>query len=228
MGIAAADTFARPDAATLGNAETGPAWELSNAAQPWNILSGTATRVTGTVNQHHCALLDVGSTDHEISATLGPGGYFAPSGYYNLVVRYLNSTNYILLQLRTDATVTDAGIYTFIAGVYTKIATATDRVYSGSRITLRCEGTTITGLINGVVVCSATTSALAANTRCGLCAFYTSGNTRYSNVIARNNFGQPVIWNGSAWAVKPAKVWDGSAWVTKPMKIWAIGGHRRV
>lgn len=28
------------------------------------------------------------------------------------------------------------------------------------------------------------------------------------------------VWNGSAWAQKPAKVWSGSAWVTKPVKTW--------
>lgn len=32
--------------------------------------------------------------------------------------------------------------------------------------------------------------------------------------------GQPKVWSGSAWVVKPAKVWDGTTWVAHDMQAW--------
>ncbi len=227
MAIIAADSFARPDADVLGNAETGQAWEISNVGQPWGIVGEKATRTGGTQSTHHQAVLNVGFTDHEVSAKIDPTSYSSGSSYYGLVCRYVNNSNLILLQLRADSLVS-TGIYTLVNGIYTLLSASTGLSPAGSRITMRCEGTTITGLVNGVVVCSGISSALATATRCGLNAFYNSNLIKYDDVIVRNKFGQPAIRDGSSWVGKPAKVWDGSVWVTKPMKIWAPGGWRRV
>lgn len=174
---------------SFNRADSAAAWGTSDAAeggtsQAWTPLSGT-WGITGNTaygvatTGDHLTVLDAGVTNVDIRATVFalPGG----AGNVGVVGRVLNSSNYYLVQVNSAGSI---GFFKRVAGAYVQLGTTyTGGFSAGDELGLRCVGSTIDALKNGVVIKTATDASLATGTKVGIRAD-TSGTWRLDRFIA--------------------------------------------
>ncbi len=186
------DSFDRADnASSLGTADSGEAWASVNGT--WGV-TGNQAYLAGSGGLPVAAI----DTDHEnitatvtIAATGGFFGVFArgaagmTSGYDDKFA-VLSNTHTLL-------------IYKFESGAITTLASVVHPVVAGDTLGIRCSGTTISALVNGVIVASATSSAHLTNTVAGLylsTGLPTWGDARFDNFSAVE-YIPPPTWTTS-------------------------------
>jgi hypothetical protein len=174
--VAASDAFGRADSAlSVGTADVGGTWSALTGV--WGISSGKAYSVSGPLDE--ALVLTSPSADVLVTAdvTIGAGG---ESG---VIARCVNITNYYLVVTTTAGVV---NLYKQVAGAYTLLAgpTAAGVFTTGSSLGIQCSGTTISALVNGVVVGTATDSTFTAAGFVGIRSGANRTNWRWDNFSA--------------------------------------------
>lgn len=176
----ATDTFTRADAASLGTTETGSlAWTLDvypSGTPTGNISSGTAYTTNGTAGNDSFGLLNVGTADHDITITVT-----TIEAYATVVVRFIDSSNLVLLQKEATAAY---GLYRKVTGAYTLMgSTSTVAPASGDVLRVVATGTSYSVYQNGVLRISATdATANTTGTKVGFRAVGTAVTARFDNL----------------------------------------------
>ena len=132
------DDFNRADAATLG-----AAWTTS--AGTWNISSSRATPDTG-----ECFTLwnstTYTNTGVGVTVTSSPNNF-------GVVARSSDKNNMYLFQAASSTIVQ---LYKRVSGTWTLLGSASTSSVVGKRLELTCDGTTITGSVDGIPLVSVT------------------------------------------------------------------------
>jgi hypothetical protein len=151
-----ADTFARADVGSLTVADTGQTWTAS--AGTFGIVAKSATPTAATNTR---AVISTGVTDCAVTVEVtGPN-----SDQHWLIARFVDSSNYYRFGIASDGRL---ALQKVVAGGVTDLATVqTIAAVSGSELTLKCVGSTLTVYINGVLKATITDSTLAG-TQAGL------------------------------------------------------------
>lgn len=139
------DGFNRPDNAALGNANTGQAWQVTTSV--FSIKDNMA-RLTGD-GLRDSAVINSGWSDGQVSVTLI--GNASPFGQ-RLLFRYTNNNNHFLFA----ASSTSYTINKLEAAGSTILGTYTTTPASGDVLSVIMRGSTIIGMVNGVVVITTT------------------------------------------------------------------------
>lgn len=210
MALAFYDDFSRASG-PLELIGSGAGWQGSTGL--WTTTAaGAASRSSGVAGTNAVAVLGtLDSDDQEVSAVLTRQG---GSGNVGIIARANGSavafTGY-------NARLTGTGLYTLskvIGGTTTNIGgpQTTGTYVAGDRITLRCVGTTISLLVNGVVLYSVTDTSVTTGRYVGMRAAG-AGTAPWLD-----NFAAVVIghvwnrWDGAAESPVPLDaVWDGAA-----------------
>lgn len=166
------DSFARADAAALGNAETGQAWTAS--AGTFTIASKAATPSAAANTR---AYLETGVTDHAATVQL-----LDTTQQCWLIARFVDGNNYLRAGIAGDGRFT---LQAIVAGAVTDFGLPNAaKPASGSEITLSCVGGSISLYANGELHRTITNSSHATGTKVGLQAVTTAG--RFRNFRARS------------------------------------------
>lgn len=156
-GYVAGDGFDRADSTTVGNAEKGGAWTAGN----FQVLGGRLRRNGGGDSR---ATLVGGERDVEVSAEVWPA--VALDEVY-VAARYLNDGSFVRFGFSSNQWVLQ------VVGGDTVTADTTLAEAQGARLTLRCVGGTVYGLVDGVEVLSVADAATSGS-RVGVQVFGTN------------------------------------------------------
>lgn len=175
LGIAGfADTFARPDADTLGSTEgiSARPWEivdLSTSSSAWGTTgNGTATMKTADFAGHY-AVADAHAADGTLTAALARYDD-TDSGRFGLVARYGDTGNMVNLQWDSPSSPRPT-LYEAVDGTWTTLGTSSLSIAEGMEFTITLDGSTVTVAQDGVTTITATASGTTGNTKCGMYAF---------------------------------------------------------
>ncbi len=143
----------------------GTTWEISNNAAKSNSTASAEARAESAM----------ATDNHYVQATLGAatesGAGFARCG---VVGRKDNSTTRTYYTLFADLDATNWETGKRIAGTYTSLATSTQNPAQNDVMKLVVDGSSVTGVVNGLIVLGPTTdTAITGNTYGGL---YSGGN----------------------------------------------------
>ena len=181
--VLASDSFNRADTAanTIGPLDyaqggivTGLTWLVSAQMQ---IISN---QVGGTVSTARFASVDTLVTDGyaEVEVVAVDGGVCGRFTDVNncYVFRYISTTNNVFLDKRIGGVSTN--LWASATGVFTPGA--------GQKLGLLCEGSTISGYINGILVTTVTDTSITTGTRWGMRSGSASTAFRLDNWIMKN------------------------------------------
>ncbi|VXB24487.1 hypothetical protein ARTHRO9V_130188 [Arthrobacter sp. 9V] len=186
--ILAKDNFTRAAGTVLGSTEIGgKTWAaVHNAEAP--ALTGTALRVKAIEAGKSGCLIDLGIPAAEVEAVWAANGTTVQTGLAGVMVRansagtsgfffgpaYIGagSSRWLLARL-------DGGVLTWLLNG--PASGAADRPVLGDRFSLRCNGSTIEGRVNGMTLLTLTDAAYATATRAGLIAIGSAGGNTQSD-----------------------------------------------
>lgn len=166
--LLARDRFNRPDG-PLTTDETGKTWGLPVGAPfsvaPFAVQGGRAAATAPNVGAvGNYALLDVAATDHYVQAVAGP---LYEGSLAGVIVRYTDPNNFTLAYLsRTGGLSVDD----IDAGVGSTVASYAFTPWAGVTFGCQVDGTTVTGYVAGVPVCTATLPGPVNGTQAGIYA----------------------------------------------------------
>ena len=210
----AVDSFNRADSAvTLGTTENRPntpprTWQVSGPSA-WGISGNRAYR---TGNQgHEQAVVDVGSTDHEVEGRM----WLVPGDYTALAFRWVDVNNYAMVQLHPTG---ECYLVTTIAGV-TSAAGPYALWAPGDLFMVRVMGAGgSTGIIslfrNGVLQNIAGPTTLPMGTKVGFNAYNinNSNTARFDDFRARA-FPVAPLHRVTVGTVAPAAPATNDIWI---------------
>ena len=163
------DSFNRPDAASLGNAETGQLWTAT--LQSWGIISGAAYR-TDTNASRGAAAIPCNGADVDLEYVYT---YGADNEQGEGTLRLTNSNNYITAGIeRNSVTLGNVFIGSFQAaawGGYVAQVANPWTIGQDYLIRIVANGTLISVFVNGVLLASGTIAFNQTATRHGIGAF---------------------------------------------------------
>ena len=138
---------------------TGSYTQSSDSPGTWSIASGELSGINGT--QSVFIRNGTSYTDVKIECDINQA---QDAG---LVVRFINNSNYYLLALADDSSVTptqNLRLFKRVSGTYTQLASADITWARGTSNTVRfsASGTTLSALVNGTSALSVTDSALSS------------------------------------------------------------------
>jgi hypothetical protein len=154
------DTFARPDSASLGNADSGQTWIANVGTMK---LANKAATPAGSANTR--SVIDVGVPNHWLSVRIDslPGA----TAQHWLLARFQDSDNFYRFGLYPGGPLQ---LQKLVAGTLSTIGAVNGLTVAlpGSTIGLRCIGTTFEIFLNNVKVSSVTDASLTAGTKAGI------------------------------------------------------------
>ena len=112
------DSFNRPDSATtLGSADSGQAW--TPAVGTWGISSDQAYLASATAQA--VAVIDAGRANLKLTCTATPSPT-ASRGDLGVVIRYIDSNNYLLVAFHAIGSTAPIQLYKRDAGAFVSLA----------------------------------------------------------------------------------------------------------
>lgn len=194
LNTTVSDRFARGDSASsLGIATSLQAWTAHTGT--WGISGGRA--YCPTPSGDSVATFDCGLSNVDVSVDIWAGT--SDSG---LVARAADANNYILLMLNSAAS--QVQLWKRVSGSYTTLGSLTivNTLHRRYNLRLRCNGTSISGYVDGQLVATVTDSAGSSNTRIGL-RQNSAGASRWQNIVAYAYSGSMVRrvaqWSGDGY-----------------------------
>lgn len=180
-------TVATPSAAVVDTFESGNAADWTpDGGGIWSVTTdGTQVyrQTLDTAAANRSVLDDTDWTDQLVEADVKPISHDGSNRFYGVIARYVDSTNYYYLVLRTNNTVE---LKKLVNGSATTLDSASFTSSTGNWYTLRLEivGTSLEGYVNGQSLVSATDTEFDEGSA-ALLTFFTSAS--FDDVIATPN-----------------------------------------
>lgn len=156
----AGDTFARPDNASLGNADSGQPWIANVGTMK---LANKAAAPATTANTRY--VIDVATADHWLSVRIDSPA--SATAQHWLLARLQDSNNFYRLGLYPGGALQ---LQKLVAGALSTVGVVAGTTISlpGTTIGLRCVGSTFEIFVNNAKVSSITDTSLTAGTKAGI------------------------------------------------------------
>lgn len=155
--VIVSDDFNRADnASSLGVASTGQTWQALSGT--WGIISNQAYMPAGT---DCAAVVESGVSDCIVQVK-----YSTNAAYTSLAVRAVDVNNFMYIQYNG----TRIGIYTKIAGVFTKLTDVARSIANGDILKVSMSGSNYVITVNETQILTATTTQFQTATKHGLVA----------------------------------------------------------
>lgn len=146
-----------------GTGATG-SWTRIGGAAGQAKINANALEFAGTTQTLYAAT-DNGTADHYSQAVMGDG-FSLGSGYFPLVIRAVDASNFIGYRYMSFTT---HELYTCVGGSFSNIGSVTSALNAGDTIYLEASGNSITVKRNGTTIIGPiTSSALNTATKSGL------------------------------------------------------------
>jgi hypothetical protein len=134
-------------------------------------LTGERAQTLATGEGRQRAEHDLATDDHEVQATLASSNWSSGTLKLGVAARYktINASSELY---RWAAELSNSPqrwvLYKLAGGTWTLLGSAEQAIVVGDVMKLRCDGSTITGFVNGVALVTVTDTAVVGHTRCGL------------------------------------------------------------